>query len=478
MRDWSLKADWPTEALTMVGITMAANDKMPAGPLPGSARAWALYEGSRTPYVILIKVYIFIPYLATVLVGDPVAGQALVAKLVMAYGLFAALTAPLLGAAMDRAGRRKPLLAGITGALVACCASLWWATPGGLGLGLTCAIIFLAGILFAYSEVLHNSLLPFAASPNHTSATSGLGLALGSAISVVLLAFVLWGFALPAKMSVGWLPDAPLFGLSATSHETDRIVGPIVALVFGLGALPLFLWGRDAPRGVGGRIGDSLGQLKETLKSLPANRPMAIFLISRMMYTDGLTAILLFTGIYAAGVMKWGALELTALAIIVSCFLAIGGLVGGLLDQLVGPRRAIRIELAIVIASQLALIGIAPDRLFYLAYDGSPLWDGPMFGQLPEITFVVMACVSAVGICGCYASSRSMLISLATPETVGSWFGLYALSGSVTIWLGSALVGLATAFWGTQQAGFVALIMLLAAGWFGIGFVEEKPDPV
>lgn len=450
----------------------ATNDDRPVGRLPGRARVWALYEGVRTPYVILIKVYIFIPYLATVLVGDPVSGQALVAKLAMAYGLFAALTAPLLGAAMDRAGRRMPVLAAITIAIILCCASLWWATPTGLGLGLTCAIIFLAGVLFAYSEVLHNSLLPFAAPPAQTSATSGLGLALGSAISVALLAFVLWAFALPARMSAPWLPAAPLLGLSAAGHETDRIVGPLVAVVFALGALPLFLRGRDAPRGVGGGIDESFGQLKRTLKSLPSNRPMATFLVSRMIYTDGLTAILLFTGIYAAGVMRWSALELTALAIIVSCFLAIGGLVGARLDRHFGPRRAIRIELAVVIVGQLALIGIAPNRLFYFAYSGPPIWDGPLFTHLPELAFVLVACINAVGICGCYASSRSMLTSLATPATIGSWFGLYALSGTVTIWLGSALIGAATSVWDSQQAGFAALVVLLAVGWVGMRFVR------
>lgn len=444
------------------------NDNAPGGRLPGSARAWAFYEGVRTPYVILIKVYIFIPYLATELAGDAVSGQALVAKLAMAYGLFAALTAPLLGAAMDRAGRRMPLLAAITTAIVICCASLWWATPTGLGLGLTCAIIFLAGVLFAYSEVLHNSLLPFAAPPDRTSATSGLGLALGSAISVALLAFVLWGFALPAKMSAPWLPAAPLFGLSAAAHETDRIVGPLVALVFALGAAPFLLRGRDAPRGVGGGIGDSIRQLKLMLRSLPSNRPMATFLVSRMIYTDGLTAILLFTGIYAAGVMRWGALELTALAIVVSCFLAIGGLVGARLDRRFGPRRAIQVELAIVIIGQAAMIGIAPDRLFYLDYFGPPVWDGPMFTRLPELAFVFIASINAIGICGCYASSRSMLTSLATPETVGSWFGLYALSGTVTIWLGSALIGVATSILDSQQAGFAALVLLLTIGWAGM----------
>ena len=449
------------------------NENAAGGRLPDSALAWAFYEGVHTPYVILIKVYIFIPYLATVLVGDPVSGQALVAKLAMAYGLFAALTAPLLGAGMDRVGRRMPVLAAITMAIIFCCASLWWATPTGLGLGLTCAIIFLAGVLFAYSEVLHNSLLPFAAPPDQTSATSGLGLALGSAVSVALLAFVLWAFALPAKMSAPWLPASPLFGLSAAAHETDRIVGPLVAIVFALGAAPLLLRGRDAPRGAGGGIGGSFGQLKLTLKSLRSNRPMATFLVSRMIYTDGLTAILLFTGIYAAGVMGWGALELTALAIVVSCFLAIGGLLGARLDRCFGPRRAIQVELAIVIIGQLTLIGIAPDRLFYFDYTGSPVWNGPMFTHLPELAFVFVACINAVGICGCYASSRSMLTSLATPETIGSWFGLYALSGTVTIWLGSALISVVTSTLGSQQAGFVALVALLAAGWAGMLAVRE-----
>ena len=201
---------------------------------------------------------------------------------------------------------------------------------------------------------------------------------------------------------------------------------------------------------------------------------MATFLVSRMIYTDGLTAILLFTGIYAAGVMRWGALELTALAIVVSCFLAIGGLVGARLDRHFGPRRAIQIELAIVIIGQLAMIGIAPDRLFYLDYFGAPVWDGPMFTRLPELVFVFIASINAIGICGCYSSSRSMLTSLATPETVGSWFGLYALSGTVTIWLGSALISIATSILDSQQAGYAALVLLLAIGWAGMLGVRER----
>lgn len=100
-----------------------------------------------------------------------------------------------------------------------------------------------------------------------------------------------------------------------------------------------------------------------------------------------------------------------------------------------------------------------------------------MFTRLPELAFVLVACINAIGICGCYASSRAMLTSLATPETIGGWFGLYALSGTVTIWLGSALIGIATSVLDSQQAGFAALIALLAVGWIGMLWSRESETP-
>ncbi|MGC8073943.1 MFS transporter, partial [Salmonella enterica] len=55
------------------------------------------------------------------------------------------------------------------------------------------------------------------------------------------------------------------------------------------------------------------------------------------------------------------------------------------------------------------------------------------------------------------------------------WFGLYALSGTVTMWLGAALVGLATSYFGTQQAGFVALIGLVVLGLAGLSRIRVGP---
>ena len=51
------------------------------------------------------------PYVTSVVVGDPVHGQELVSRWSQYAGWATALTAPFLGAAMDQLGRRKTWLA-------------------------------------------------------------------------------------------------------------------------------------------------------------------------------------------------------------------------------------------------------------------------------------------------------------------------------------------------------------------------------
>jgi UMF1 family MFS transporter len=65
----------------------------------------------RDPYVILITIYIFVPWFVRAVVGDPVQGQALVAQGGKWGGWAVMLSMPLLGATIDRLGPRKPLLA-------------------------------------------------------------------------------------------------------------------------------------------------------------------------------------------------------------------------------------------------------------------------------------------------------------------------------------------------------------------------------
>src|SRR3984885_10026100 len=133
--------------------------------LSASAPSWAGYQGGRDPYITLVSIYVFMPYVATVMVGDVVKGQSIIATYGMVGGLIAALTAPLLGAAIDRMGRRLPMLFAFSLLFAPLVMGLWWAKPDGSGLSVnaTLIVVLLISLLFTYGEVLHNSLMPYAA---------------------------------------------------------------------------------------------------------------------------------------------------------------------------------------------------------------------------------------------------------------------------------------------------------------------------
>jgi UMF1 family MFS transporter len=116
--------------------------------------AWAVFEWARNPYYILVVIYIFAPYFARDVIGADIlasgeldglspeeakqtanaGGQAAIASVTKWAGFAGALTAPFLGAALDRGGRRKPILAIFLGLIAIMSWMLWYAIPGEAGL--------------------------------------------------------------------------------------------------------------------------------------------------------------------------------------------------------------------------------------------------------------------------------------------------------------------------------------------------------
>ena len=473
-----------------------------AGRLPLGGWSWSIFQGGRDPYVILITIYIFAPYFTTAVVGDPVKGQAMIATVSTLNSIFIAFTAPILGAAIDRYGARKPLMLAIVACMAPLIFALWFSKPGGAGLPVMGGLwLFgIIGVLFAFCEVVHNSMLITAAGPRHAPQASGLALSAGNFFSVITLTFCLLAFALPGNPAVaGWplVPDHPLFGLDPSQAETSRIVAPIAAVLLVLFSIPLFLFTPDAKKtGTSfvnackqaaahmGKVALSLiqaiakgpGERREALGEIITERDAVIYLGARMLFNDGMTALLIFSGIYTAGVMQWQILEMLAYGILLSIFAVIGGLSGALFDNLFGPRNAVRIEILGSLVCLVAWLGMRRDRIVYFwSYDASahaPLWNGPMFRTLPEWIYLAIGFAVAVFVTAQYASSRTLLTRLVPAEKLPAFFGMYALSGSVTVWIGSLLVGVFTALTHSQTGGFIPIAGLLALGLVGMMFVK------
>jgi UMF1 family MFS transporter len=471
-------------------------DMVPAAPAERSAKlslgamCWSLFEGARNPYVILVTIYIFMPYFSAVVVAGDYPGNAKLGNVkgqeaVAAYGQYSGwivmVTAPFLGAAIDKLGRRKGWLGLITGLMIPLMALLWFTTPDhkGLSVGAVITIATVIAVLFSYSEVLHNSLLVNAAGLKATHKASALALALGNLFAVTALVFTAWAFALPGAVHWSWVPAAPLFGLNPAKFETDRVVALMSAAIFALGAIPLFLFTPDVARtqvSVAKAVRESAVDLWRMIMTMRNYRDAAIFLTSRMFYVDGMTAILLFGGLYARGVMHWDALTMLFYGIILSVLAVFGGFVGGLLDATVGPKRSVQIEIGMTLLGIFALLGMSPTTILYFWHFDptahAPLWNGPFFRTLPDLIFLLIGFSNATFITGHYASSRTLLTRMTPPSQTATFFGVYALSGTATVWLGSTLVNLGTHIFKTQQGGFGMIAVLLAVGFVGLLFVR------
>jgi len=451
------------------------------GSLNRGGVAWSLFEGARNPYVILITIYIFSPYVASVMVGDPVKGQAVISRWSQYSGWIVMATAPLLGASIDQLGRRKVWLALIVAAMVPMMAALWWAKPDLTGLSVTATMVLttLIGIGFSYSEVLHNSLLVRAAGLSGAHKASGLALALGNAFSVGALGFTAWAFALPGKVDWAWVPKAPLFGLNTATHEHERVVALMAAAIFVVGALPLFLFTPDAePTGIPAATALKNGALTlwRMVTTVGHYKDAAIYLVSRMFFVDGMNAVLIYAGIYAVGVMKWHALEMLIYGVLLSTLAVLGGFVGRWMDAALGPKNSVRVSIGMSLLGIIGFLGMGPEQILYLWHFDpaahAPVWNGPVFRTLPEVIFLLIGFSNAVFITSQYASARTLLTRLTPPEQTGAFFGVYALSGVATGWLGPMMVNLGTNLTHTQQGGFATIIVLLAIGFVGLMFVR------
>lgn len=450
----------------------AGSQAKPAGQIDRGAFSWALFEWARNPWVLLGTIYVFAPYVSNVVIGDPIQGQTLISGWHRTAGMIIAVTAPFLGAASDRMGRRKPLLALFIAVLAVTIAVQWWALPAGAGLPMWALglAVTVSGIAFVYTEVLHNSMLTRAAAPGTLSHVSGLGLALGSIGSLILLVFVLVTMALPGQMDLPLLPDAPMFGLDAAAFEPARIVTWLCAVWLVVFAVPLFLYTPDLVT-TGERFGDAMkngvGNVIRTIRKLRDYRNVALFLIARMLYADGKTAILIFSGIYAAGTMGWGLIEMLLYGIVLTIFAVFGGFAAGWLDHAVGTKRAVVIEIGVTFVCLIAMVSMtATSMLFFIPVDpDAVVWASPLFNTAPELAYMGFAIIIAISITAAYASSRSLMARLAPKGMEGEVFGLYALSGSATAWLGPLLVEHFTSTYQSQRAGFGSITILLVAGF-------------
>ncbi|MHA1566027.1 MAG: MFS transporter [Alphaproteobacteria bacterium] len=406
--------------------------------------SWCLFDWANSPFPTVIMTFVIPAYFQQAVVGD-------VALATTQWGIMHGLAAvviavlsPVLGAIADRSGRRKPWLMVTVVVMVVPTALLWFVLPGsGNGLALLW-LVAIALVSFELGMVFYNAMLPDLVPEPWIGRVSGWAWGLGYVGGLAGLVLVLYAFV---------QPETPLFGLDKTTAEHVRAAGPVVALWALVFVVPLLLFTADRPRGDRGLTAVRLGiaGLWQTLRSLRDYRGIGRFLIARMIYTDGINTIFAFGGLYAAGTFGMPLTQVIMFGILLNVTAGVGAFTFGWLDDRIGAKATILLSLVGLVAMGVPLLTVQSVSWFWVWGAGLGLFVGPA-----------------------QSASRSLMARLAPKGMETEMFGLFAVSGKATAFVGPWLVALLTAQFASQRIGLAIVIPFLVVG--GLLLLTVKSD--
>ena len=419
---------------------------------------WFFFDWASQPYNTLLITFIFAPYVKDLL-GDGSRAQAIWGYGVGLAGLFIALLAPLLGVIADKAGGRMKFIGLFSVLYVVGSWGLWYAAPDDFNLFLMMTSFAIGLIGMEFATIFTNAMLPDLGTDAEIGKIPGSGWAfgyVGGLISLVIMLLLL------AEGSTGktLLGISPLFGLDAASREGTRSVGPLTAIWYVVFMIPFFLWVKEPPRkaamGIWAAVKTAVPDLKQSLQSLPQQRSLFAYLGASMFYRDALNGMYFFGGIYAAGVLGWGVIDVGVFGILAVISGAIFAWLGGSADSRFGPKPVIVAGVLVLTAVAISLAMISRDSVFGMTVDAT--------SKLPDIAFYAMG--AAIGAAGgaLQSASRTMLVRQADPARITESFGLFALAGKFTSFLAPLSIALVTDITGSQQLGITPLIGLFLIG--------------
>ncbi len=409
------------------------------------AVAWAFYDWANSAFPTVVSTFVIAAYFAQGIAADPATGQAQWGLMQALAGLAIAILSPVLGAVADAGGRRRAMLALFTLITAVATAAIWFARPDPAFAAYALICVGIATIGFEVGTVFYNSMLPGIAPRERIGRVSGLAWGLGYAGGLACL-----GLCLVLLVQ----PDPPLFGLDRAEAEHVRATAPLVALWLLVFATPVLLAlpdppGRRPPLGEAAARG--LAEVIALVRTLPRQAGLARFLIARLFYTDGLNTLFAFGAIFAAGVFGMGFEKILIFGIAMNVAAGLGAAGFALIEDRIGSRRMVLIALGAMLLLGLPLLVTESEALFWALALGLGLFFGPA-----------------------QAASRAFMARLAPPDECAAWFGLFALSGRVTGFLGPAALAAVTAATQSQRLGMATVLVFLALGAAILATVKER----
>jgi UMF1 family MFS transporter len=393
------------------------NDTVRTPPADGAAglrreqRGWYFYDWACSVYSTSVLTVFLGPYLTSVAksaaaadgyvhpLGLPVRAGSFFAYSVSLSVIVAVLVMPLVGAAADRTGRKKPLLA--AAAYVGATATTAMFFLGGDRYLLGGALLVVANAAQSVAMMLYNSYLPQIAPPEQRDAVSSRGWAFGYAAgSLVLVAnLVLY-------------TGHESFGVS----ESTAVRICLASAGLWWGAFALIPLTRLRDRRSAAREEAALPgfrQLAATVRDMRRHPLTLAFLLAYLVYNDGIQTVISQASVYGSEELGLGQSTLIGAVLLVQLLAVVGALTMGRLARTYGAKRTI-------LGSLVAWTATLAAGFFLPA--GAPVW------------FFVLAAGIGLVLGGSQALSRSLFSHLVPPGKEAEYFSAYEVSDRGMSW--------------------------------------------
>ena len=394
---------------------------------------YGLFDVANSPFTIIVITFVFGPYFAKEIVGDPVKGAAYWQWTSGICAVAIAIFGTLIGAISDNIKNGRKYFFIISTALCITFTTFFYnAMPSTEYIFYTLIILFLANFFYEISIMFYHSFLNNFSDKKNIGYVSGLGFSLGYIAILPVLYFILEFFL---------IPESTLFNLDKSSSEHIRMIAYVVAIWFLIFSIPIFSVLLDTKI----KFSNKKKKIFPSLKSILWDKGLTqkgTFLIARLFYADGLVVLITGGGVYAAGVHGFNVKELIVLAFIGNLIAAIGAYVGGYFNDRFGSKKVIKYCLVALMLTIVILVLSRNKQEFFVSVLFVGIFAGPL-----------------------QSASRVLMMNLLNPEDLGKGFGLFTFSARSTAFIGPLLVGTLTYFV-SQKYALLAVIPLFYIGYY------------
>jgi UMF1 family MFS transporter len=419
----------------------------------GEIFSWMLYDFGNTAYSTMIVTFVFGVYFRFVVCDGLGGGADLLWGVMGSISLvISAALAPYLGAVADYGGRKKWFLIRFTLMCVVFSGVLFFIKPAEVGCGLfgicvyyvtplaiasAMVLFLLANIGFQSSLVFYNAFLPELAPTERQGRVSGYGWAVGYLGSLAVM-----GLSFPL-VAGGFSPDNLI---------NVRLVFSLQAVFYLIFALPLFIWLKER-RAV--KVTDKVSwgagwrRLGQTVRRINHYRQLVRFLIAFLCYTEGISTVIWFAGIFARQTFGFTLGEIIVFFIVVQITGVFGAAVLGRLADAFSPKKVILFTLGLWLVM---VIGA--------------------FFTTSKTVFWVLGVITGLALGSSQAVSRTMMSRLTPPQRLAEFFGLYGVATKFSTAIGPVVFGLVSSL-GNQRLAILAVGAFFIAGAVILLTVDE-----